>query len=84
MKARVSNLTKTEAEWSKINFIPLPGELVVYAPDDKFKYARFKIGDGNKTLQKLPFVMEAVASETLASYKRAEVFDAGRITDYCK
>lgn len=82
MKARVSNLAKPEAEWSKLNFRPLAGELVVYTPDSNHKYSRVKIGDGEHTLQELPFLVESIANVLLDGYKRTEEFDAGRITEY--
>ena len=84
MKARVSNLTKTEAEWAQFNFKPLVGELVVYAPDDVFDYARIKIGDGEHSLNELPFVVEAIAKAITAEYELPEAIDAGRITEYFK
>jgi hypothetical protein len=84
MKARVSNLIKTEAEWSKLNFKPFPGELIVYAPDsdDTFECVRIKIGDGIHTLHELPFIIDYTTATLLDAYKRSEDFDAGRITDY--
>lgn len=82
MKARVSNLIKTEAEWAKLNFKPMPGELVIYAPDKVFKYSRIKIGDGEHMLQDLPFVVESITEELLAAKDKLEISDAGRITTY--
>ncbi len=82
MKARVSNLIKTEAEWLTLDFKPLPGELVIYAPDNNFKYARIKIGDGDHSLKELPFVIESIAETLIGRFQRAEEFEAGRITDY--
>ena len=84
MKARVSNLTKTEAEWSKLNFKPLPGELIVYAPEEKDDFAcvKIKIGDGIHMLHELPFAIDYAANAILEDYKRLEDFDAGRITEY--
>jgi hypothetical protein len=83
MKARLSLLHKTEAEWEKTNFKPEPGEVVVYDPDTSVKYARIKIGDAKRTpLNELPFIMEAVAEELLTDYLKAEELDAGRITSY--
>jgi hypothetical protein len=84
MKARVCNLNKTEAEWLKLNFIPLAGELIIYAPDNKYTYQRIKIGDGIHPLHDLPFVIEAIAETFLTKHQYSEVFDAGRITDYTK
>lgn len=84
MKARVSNLTKTETEWAKLNFKPMPGELVVYTPeaDDDFACVRLKIGDGIHMIHELPFVIDYTANVLLENYKRLENFDAGRITEY--
>ena len=84
MKARVSNLIKTEAEWSKLNFKPFPGELIVYAPEDNddFACARIKIGDGIHMLHELPFTIDYAVNTLLDAYKRSEEFDAGRITEY--
>jgi hypothetical protein len=82
MKARVSNLIKSEAEWSKLNFTPFPGEIIVYAPNDSTGCARIKIGDGTHSIQELPFVVEHIAGLAIDNYKRQENFDAGRITDY--
>ena len=84
MKARVSNLIKTEAEWLKIDFIPLAGELVVYAPDSANKYPRLKIGDGVNSLHLLPFIVESVTDKILSDYQQATRADGGRITDYIK
>lgn len=84
MKARVSNLAKTEAEWARFNFKPLAGELIVYAPDSVFSYARIKIGDGEHFLHELPFVVESIARAITAEYELPEAIDAGRITEYIK
>jgi hypothetical protein len=84
IRARVSNLIKNEAEWSKLDlkFTPLPGELVVYAPENPLKSPRIKIGDGKHTLHELPFVIEATVTALLEKYQRSEELDAGNITDY--
>jgi len=82
MKARVSHLYRTEAEWSKLpNFVPLRGEFIVFAPDDQHSYARMKIGDGNTLLVNLPFF----GITELEDPRRAnQVIDAGCIADYTK
>ena len=78
MKARISQLYKTEAEWSKLpNFVPICGEFIVFAPDEQHPYARIKIGDGNTLLKKLPFFGDP---ESIAKHAN-QVVDAGRITD---
>ena len=82
MKARVVNLAKTEAEWAKLKFIPLMGELVVYTPDDSHVYSRIKLGDGVHYLHELPFLVESIASRILNDYSRDGCADGGRITEY--
>ena len=82
MKARVSNLIKTEAEWLKLDFKPYPGELIVYAPDNVNDYTRIKIGDGIHGLHELPFAIEHTAALLLEEHQHKEIIDAGCITDY--
>ena len=77
MKARVSQLYKTEAEWSKLpNFKPLAGEIIIFAPDEKYRSARLKIGDGTSLLKNLPFFISADAEKSTTN----KVIDAGRIS----
>lgn len=82
MKARVSNLCRTEAEWAKTDFVPLSGEFVIYTPDKTHEYARVKVGDGVTPLSRLAFFTESAVEAILAEYKQAAVADAGRISDY--
>lgn len=85
MKARVSQLHKTEAEWLKLSsFIPAAGEIVVYDADDKYSYTRLKIGDGVTTLHNLPFFIDEAVLTILANRQRTEIIDGGCITDYVK
>ena len=86
MKARVSQLHKTEADWVKLQndykeqgkeFVPQAGEIIVYDPDENYKYARVKIGDGQQSLQELAFIIDA-AVDVLT--KKSNHFDAGRIS----
>lgn len=79
MKARISQLYKTEAEWLKLQkFKPLPGEIIIFAPDDQHSYARMKIGDGNTLLVNLPFF----GITELEDPRRANlVIDAGCVAD---
>jgi hypothetical protein len=80
MKARVSQLYKTEAEWLRLpNFKPFPGEIVIFAPDAQHSYPRMKIGDGNTLLINLPFF----GITELDDPRRAnKVIDAGCVTEY--
>lgn len=79
MKARVSQLYKTEAEWASMpNFVPLRGEFIVFAPDEHHSYARMKIGDGNTLLVNLPFFG---ITELEDPRRGNHAIDAGRISD---
>ena len=85
MKARISQLHKTESEWRlKAKWIPEPGELVVYDPDDNYSYARIKVGDGKRTLAELDFFINSSIEEVLKQISFADVIDGGRITEYSK
>lgn len=80
MKARISQLHKTEAQWdSTLPWIPEPGELVVYDPDEKHRYARIKVGDGVRTLHELDFFIDSAIAEMLNQIKFESVNDGGRI-----
>jgi hypothetical protein len=82
MKARITQLYKTEAEWLKLpNFKPLPGEIIIFAPDDQHSYTRMKIGDGNTLLTNLPFFGITELDDPRRTNK---VIDAGSIADYGK
>lgn len=84
MKARVSNLSKTEADWAKLDFTPYPGEIIVYTPalNDTSGCVKIKIGDGVHKIHELPFIIEHTAAELIAKHQQQELFDAGCITDY--
>lgn len=79
MKARVSQLYKTEVEWSRLqNFVPMRGEFIVFAPDGQHSYPRLKIGDGTTLLANLPFF----GITELEDPRRAnQVIDAGCVAD---
>lgn len=81
MKARVSQLCKTEAEWLKLpTFVPLKGELIVFAADEQYRYARLKIGDGITPLKDIRFFTEPIKDSFAAD--TGDIIDAGRVTDY--
>lgn len=81
MRARVSQLHKTEAEWSKLSdFIPLSGEFIIFDPDKQHKYARLKIGDGVTKLQNLPFFIDSAIDDHVTKKRYNEVIDGGRIS----
>lgn len=82
VKARISQLHKTEYEWSLLpNFTPFKGELIIFDPDQQYDYARIKIGDGATKLQNLPFFSSLTIDDLMTSLQ-GKILDAGRITDY--
>ena len=85
MKARISQLHMTEAEWLKYpSLIPEPGEFIIYDPDDTYQYARVKVGDGKRTIKELDFFIDSVIVETLKQIRFEDSVDGGRITEYTK
>ena len=83
MKARVSNLHRTEIDWSTLNdWTPEAGELIVYDPDENYSYARLKIGDGATALKDLPFFIDESINSILRAQRFSTIIDGGRITDY--
>lgn len=85
MKARISQLHKTETDWLKhSNWIPESGELVVYDPDAAHTHARIKVGDGIRTLSELDFFIDSAIIELLKQVRFEDSIDGGRITEYTK
>jgi hypothetical protein len=74
MKARITFLHNTEADWLKLDFIPKAGELIIYDEDEKYNYPRVKIGDGSHSLKNLPFFIEEAILD-----RRLEAIDGGRL-----
>ena len=82
MRARVSQLHMTEAEWAKLPTVrPLAGEFIIYDPDKKHSYARLKIGDGETLLKDLPFFIDSAIDDHVTKRRYNEVIDCGRITE---
>ena len=85
MKARVSQLHKTEADWAKLlDFIPLQGEFIIFDPDTQHKYARLKVGDGVTKLKDLPFFIDSTIDDHVTKKRLNGVLDGGRVSDYKK
>lgn len=85
MKARVSQLHKTEAEWLKLNdWVPEAGEIIVYDPDETYEYARVKLGDGQKALKELNFFIDSAIAAYMQKQQSPKILDGGRITDFNK
>jgi hypothetical protein len=83
MKARVSQLHKTEAEWDKLpGFVPIEGEFIIFDPDKQHKYARLKVGDGVTKLKDLPFFIDSAIDDNVTKKRLNEVIDAGRVSSY--
>ena len=58
LNSRISLRIDTEANWNNFpDFIPLAGELIIYAVDDMYPFQRFKSGDGTRKLNELPFII---------------------------
>ena len=84
MKARISQLCKTETEWSRLpEFVPLQGEFIIFSPDKHYHCARLKIGDGSTPLKKLPFCIDFAIDDFVAN-QCDKIIDAGRVSDYKK
>jgi hypothetical protein len=80
MLARIGQLYRTEAEWNKLStFVPEEGELVLYAPDENFSYARAKVGDGSTKLSELDFFIESAAEAVFSKLAFSNIVDGGRI-----
>lgn len=85
MKARISQLHMTEAEWLKHSLlVPEPGELIVYDPDNSHPHARIKVGDGKRTINELDFFIDSAVTEILKQIRFEDSVDGGRITEYAK
>ena len=53
---RIINKHDIAKNWElAVNFVPEKGELIVYDIDENYSYERFKIGDGVKNVNALPF-----------------------------
>lgn len=77
INSRIQHKHDTEANWLKAtNFIPKIGELIIYDPDDNYKYSRLKIGDGETLVNNLPFVVKDI---NLDDYALAAEVEANKI-----
>lgn len=57
IKSRIQLKNDTETHWDEaINFIPKPGELIIYTTDSTHTFCRLKVGDGSTTVPNLPFI----------------------------
>lgn len=57
LNTRIQLKHDTAENWSKAtNFIPKPGEMIIYDADVDYNYSRTKIGDGRTPVETLPFM----------------------------
>ena len=56
ISSRIQHKHDIEANWAKaLNFIPKAGEIIIYDIDENNSIPRIKIGDGERTINNLPF-----------------------------
>ena len=83
LNMRIIHTHDTEDNWNETKeFIPEPGELIVYDVDDNNSYERFKIGDGLTNVKELPFTTETIVKSLFNIENNVIFADAGRITEY--
>ena len=57
IKSRMQQKHDTETNWDKaVNFVPKPGEILIYDADETYNYQRMKIGNGQNNPHDLPFL----------------------------
>lgn len=65
----------TAVNWDNtINFIPLLGEIIIYDPDETYKYSRLKIGDGVTSVVDLPFELDPIISNMVGEKTTGNVY----------
>ena len=83
VNSRIQHKHDIEANWLKaINFIPKIGELIIYDPDDNYKYSRFKIGDGIRTINNLEFSQTDLTGYATENYVNEGLATKQPIGDY--
>lgn len=61
--SRIQQKHDIEANWLKAtNFTPKAGEIIIYDIDNSNSTPRIKIGDGNTTVNNLPFALVPACS----------------------
>lgn len=58
INTRIQLKSDTESNWELIDetFVPLNGEIIIYAADGEHAYTRLKVGDGRTVLHNLHFI----------------------------
>lgn len=73
IKSRIIHKHDTDANWQlAVNFIPKQGEIIVYDIDENYAYERIKIGDGEKNVNALPFVDDALRTDLLTQIEEVD------------
>lgn len=72
LNATIQHKYDTAANWDtvKTTFIPMPGELIIYAAEknennEETLPTKLKVGDGTSTLENLPFINASEKAEEL-------------------
>lgn len=56
----------TSENWANVpDFVPLLGEIIIYAADESCDYERLKIGNGVTTIANLPFGNDFITNEEI-------------------
>lgn len=81
IQVRLINTHDTETNWQGVEstFTPADGEFIIYSADGNYDYARYKLGDGTKTLAELPFLNTPVFVGTRSEYDSA--YKEGKIVN---
>lgn len=73
LNTRIQHKYDTAENWDKATeFVPLSGELIIYAPDADNPYCRIKIGDGQTTVNNLAFEEGAIPKHTYGETTKTE------------
>lgn len=82
LASRIVSKHDTAEFWNVSDFIPLQGEIIIYDPgydsvDNKtYTRSRMKVGDGVRTVQELPFVVEVESKVTKHAASSTVLTDA--------
>ncbi len=83
LKIHIVTAHDVEENWkTKSTIIPLRGEQIIYDPDDKHPYARYKVGDGSTALKNLPFIIDEAVKNFFSLTDNVIMLDGGEITSY--
>ena len=72
LNTRIVHKHETEANWLLSSLVPMQGELIVYDIDENYAYERIKSGDGEKNVNALPFVDDALRTDLLTQIEEVD------------